>query len=156
MKSFLLLTNEDLVELGINAFGARKRMILAINQINAEAPQEYDWVQIAECKDIQSLLTQINMDHYIGKPYHSNHEMPLHASHALIEFFDEFAFTEEFVKNEVDIETFKMLTNNDLKQLGVQTFGERKRIVIAINQLKSGKFSGSVAVGAERRPSISW
>lgn len=67
LKSFRLLTNEDLVELGINAFGARKRMILAINQINSEAPQEHDWVQISECKNIQSLLTQINLDHYIGK-----------------------------------------------------------------------------------------
>lgn len=63
---------------------------------------------------------------------------------------------DEFVKHEVDIETFKMLTANDLKQLGVQTFAERKRIIIAINQLKSGKFSGSAAVGAERRPSMGW
>lgn len=63
---------------------------------------------------------------------------------------------DEFVKHEVDIETFKMLTANDLKQLGVQAFAERKRIIIAINQLKSGKFSGSVAVGAERRPSMGW
>lgn len=72
-------------------------------------------------------------------------------------FFFLIAFSpDEFVKHEVDIETFKMLTSNDLKQLGVQTFAERKRIIIAINQLKSGKFSGSVAVGAERRPSMGW
>ena len=61
------MTNEDLLELGINAFGARKRMLLAINQLKSEAPQEHEWLQIGECKDIQSLLTQINLDHYIGE-----------------------------------------------------------------------------------------
>lgn len=67
IKTFALLTNEDLLELGINAFGARKRMLLAINQLKSEAPQEHEWLQIGECKDIQSLLTQINLDHYIGE-----------------------------------------------------------------------------------------
>lgn len=54
------------MELGINAFGARKRMQLAINQLKAEAPQDHEWLQIAECNDIQSLLTQISLEHYIG------------------------------------------------------------------------------------------
>lgn len=51
---------------------------------------------------------------------------------------------------------FITLTANELMELGVNSFAERKRLLIAINQLKSGKFSGSIAVGAERRPSMNW
>lgn len=72
IKTFILLTNEDLMELGITAFGARKRMQLAISQLKAEAPQEHEWLQIGECKDIQSLLTQISLEHYIGNNMHSH------------------------------------------------------------------------------------
>lgn len=45
------------------------------------------------------------------------------------------------------------MTSNELIELGVEQFYERKRLRLAINQLKSERFAGSAAPGAERRPS---
>lgn len=45
------------------------------------------------------------------------------------------------------------LTSHDLIELGVKPFIERKRMILAINQLKSERFAGSAAPGAERRSS---
>lgn len=70
IKTFTLLTGEDLLELGINTFGARKRLLLAINQLKNENPSINEWHLISECKDIPSLLTQLNLERYIGKAKH--------------------------------------------------------------------------------------
>lgn len=58
------------------------------------------------------------------------------------------------MRNEIDWKTFLTLTSHDLTELGVKPFIERKRLLLAINQLKSERFFGSVAPGAERRPSV--
>lgn len=57
------------------------------------------------------------------------------------------------MQNEIDLKTFMTLTTLELAELGVMSFIERKRFLLAINQLKSERFSGSAAPGAERRPS---
>lgn len=63
------------------------------------------------------------------------------------------------------MEMFPSLTADNLVELGITAFGARKRLLFAINQLKwergiegpkLGKFSGSAAPGAERRPSNGW
>lgn len=72
---------------------------------------------------------------------------------------------DNFVVNEIDLEMFTTLTGENLVELGISAFGARKRLLYAINQLKAersllqqtfGKFSGSAAPGAERRPSAGW
>lgn len=60
-----MLTGEDLLELGITTFGARKRLLMAINQLKTENPTTNEWHSISECKDIPSLLTQLNLERYI-------------------------------------------------------------------------------------------
>lgn len=49
------------------------------------------------------------------------------------------------------MKTFVTLTFRDLAELGVKTFLEKKRLILAINQMKSERFAGSAAPGAERR-----
>lgn len=58
--------------------------------------------------------------------------------------------------HEVDMKIFVTLTSNDLVEMGIERFVDRKRLLIAINQLKSERFTGSAAPGAERRPSMGW
>lgn len=67
--------------------------------------------------------------------------------------------TANFVVNEIDIEIFATLTDENLVELGITAFGARKRILLAITKLnadRSIKYSGSHAPGAERRPSSGW
>lgn len=65
----------------------------------------------------------------------------------------------------IDIEKFSKLTSDDLIQLGITGVGPRKKLLLAINQLRVersiptmrqslGRFSGSAAPGAERRASL--
>lgn len=61
---------------------------------------------------------------------------------------------ENFIQNEIDLKTFVTLTSHELTELGVEPFLERKKLLLAINQLKSERFVGSAAPGAERRPSV--
>ena len=63
---FTTLTGEDLLELNIKAFGARKKLLLAINQLKSETPPSSEWVQLSDFKDIPSLFTHLEMDHHIG------------------------------------------------------------------------------------------
>lgn len=60
---------------------------------------------------------------------------------------------------------FASLTAENLTELGISAFGARKRLLLAITQLNAerslarsslGRFSGSAAPGAERRPSNGW
>lgn len=69
MRIFATLTFDDLMELNITAFGARKRLILAINQLKTEIQPNDDWIQLSEYEDIPSLLKHLKMDRYIGE-YH--------------------------------------------------------------------------------------
>lgn len=45
------------------------------------------------------------------------------------------------------------LNASDLDELGVKPFIEKKRLLLAIQQLKAESFAGSAAPGAERRSS---
>lgn len=67
MKIFATLTTDDLMELNITAFGARKRLILAINQLKTEIQPNDDWIQLSEYEDMPSLLKHLKMDRYIGE-----------------------------------------------------------------------------------------
>lgn len=81
----------------------------------------------SRCNDLYEVLAKLNLSKYI----------------------------EVFSGQDVDLATFLTLTEDDLSRLGVATFGARRKILVAIQELrKQGPiFSGSVAVGAERRPS---
>lgn len=60
------------------------------------------------------------------------------------------------------MEMFASLTADNLTEMGITAFGPRKRLMLAIDQLKSenlrtlgmGRFGCSAAPGAERRPSV--
>ncbi|KAG8238061.1 hypothetical protein J437_LFUL014371 [Ladona fulva] len=66
-------------------------------------------------------------------------------------------YTYLFTSQEIDMTTFITLNDNDLKQLGIATFGARRKILLAINELKKDKshFRGEAAPGAERKTSNS-
>ncbi|KAH8410233.1 hypothetical protein KR009_009391 [Drosophila setifemur] len=104
-------------------------------------------MQLAQHKDIQTLLTSLGLEHYI----------------------------KIFVLNEIDLEVFTTLTEENLMELGIAAFGARKKLLAAIHTLlaneaacsnmpsssssqnsQSPRFSGSAAPGAERRPSNQW
>lgn len=79
MKIFVTLSNEDLHELKINAFGARKRLLLAINQLKTESRNNLssehvcDYIHLSDFKDIPSLFTHLEMSHHIGKTSCNNY-----------------------------------------------------------------------------------
>ncbi|XP_037828620.1 protein bicaudal C [Lucilia sericata] len=102
-------------------------------------------LQLTQYKDIHSLLTALGLEHYI----------------------------KIFVLNEIDLEMFSTLTEENLMELGITAFGARKKMLTAIHTLQaneaatstmpttssnasSPRFSGSAAPGAERRPSNQW
>lgn len=66
IKMFATLTGEDLLELKINTFGARKRLLWAINQLKTETPPSSEWVQLSDYEDIPSLFAHLEMGHHIG------------------------------------------------------------------------------------------
>ena len=41
-------------------------------------------------------------------------------------------FLELFEENEIDLDVFKTLTENELRDLGIQAFGVRRRMVLTI------------------------
>lgn len=64
-------------------------------------------------------------------------------------------YIERFVEHEIDLELFKTLTENDLRDLGIHAFGVRRRMLLTIAELnKKTVFSGSAAPGAERRTAV--
>ncbi|XP_059618015.1 protein bicaudal C [Phlebotomus argentipes] len=92
--------------------------------------------QIGHHRDLHSLLTSLGLEHYINT----------------------------FVSNDIDLEIFSTLTEEDLTKLGITSFGARKKLLMAITGLAvvsntptnhRPKFSGSAAPGAERRTSSS-
>lgn len=102
-------------------------------------------LQLTQYKDIHSLLTALGLEHYI----------------------------KIFVLNEIDLEMFTTLTEENIMEMGITAFGPRKKMLTAIHTLQaneavtstmppassnasSPRFSGSAAPGAERRPSNQW
>nr|CAD7424018.1 unnamed protein product [Timema monikensis] len=61
-------------------------------------------------------------------------------------------YTHLFNSNDIDLEMFPSLTENDLREIGVNALGARRRMLVAIAELKKQQymFSGSAAPGAER------
>lgn len=66
IKMFGKLTAEDLLKLKINTFGARKRLLFAIDQLNAETTSFSESRQLPDFKDIPSLFAHLEMGHHIG------------------------------------------------------------------------------------------
>nr|XP_036216038.1 protein bicaudal C isoform X2 [Bactrocera oleae]XP_036216039.1 protein bicaudal C isoform X2 [Bactrocera oleae]XP_036216040.1 protein bicaudal C isoform X2 [Bactrocera oleae]XP_036216041.1 protein bicaudal C isoform X2 [Bactrocera oleae] len=105
-------------------------------------------LKLSQHKDIHTLLTSLGLEHYI----------------------------KTFVTNEIDLEMFTTLNEENLLELGITAFGARRKLLLAINTLQaneatqaampiisaaqsnnsSPRFSGSAAPGAERRPSNQW
>ncbi|XP_053958137.1 protein bicaudal C [Anastrepha ludens] len=105
-------------------------------------------LNLPQHKDIHTLLTSLGLEHYI----------------------------KTFVTNEIDLEMFTTLNEDNLLELGITAFGARRKLLLAINALQaseatnagmpivtapqanssSPRFSGSAAPGAERRPSNQW
>ena len=44
-------------------------------------------------------------------------------------------YTDLFLRHEIDLETFAQLSEPDLKEIGVQTFGARKKLACLANSL---------------------
>lgn len=78
-------------------------------------------------------------------------------NHLKLIFEKKTIFTGNFVEHEVDMEMFVHLTDKDLiENLGINAFGARKRLLLAIQELKRPSSIFSAAPGAERRPSAGW
>merc|ERR1711936_1457922 len=45
-------------------------------------------------------------------------------------------YTDLFVRHEVDLQTFATLTEQDLREIGIQTFGARKKLLLLANKVK--------------------
>ncbi|XP_072335014.1 protein bicaudal C homolog 1-B-like isoform X2 [Scyliorhinus torazame] len=46
-------------------------------------------------------------------------------------------YTDIFQQQEIDLQTFLTLTDQDLKELGITTFGARRKMLLAISELFS-------------------
>lgn len=55
---------------------------------------------------------------------------------------------EKFESNKIDEDTLKSMTENDLKDIGIDALGDRKKIREAINVLSGGSSSGGAGKGA--------
>lgn len=110
--TFMTLTDDDLRELGIGALGARKKMLLAIQAENSRTgraeSRKHSFPSFAYCSDLRELLEKIDLAKYFSV----------------------------FQEQEVDLPTFMTLTDKDLKELGISTFGIRKKILVTIQDLK--------------------
>ena len=42
-------------------------------------------------------------------------------------------YTDLFLRHEIDLDTFATLTDDDLKEIGIQTFGARKKMKLLAN-----------------------
>ncbi|XP_073993558.1 protein bicaudal C isoform X2 [Rhodnius prolixus] len=65
-------------------------------------------------------------------------------------------YSQLFKKHEIDTSTFRTLTENDLKEIGISMVGPRRKIMICIAELNNRErnpMRGSAAPGAERRSS---
>ena len=45
-------------------------------------------------------------------------------------------YTDVFLRNEVDLQTFATLTDEELKEVGIPTFGARKKLLLLARQTK--------------------
>lgn len=59
--------------------------------------------------------------------------------------------TRYFQEQEIDLDTFSLLNNKDLIELGITTFGARRKMLLAISRLRKQMIPFSAAPGAERK-----
>lgn len=62
-------------------------------------------------------------------------------------------YTDLFQQQEIDLSTFLTMTDQDLKDLGISTFGARRKMLLAISDLSKQSFCA--APGAERSTGLS-
>nr|4RQN_A Chain A, Protein bicaudal C homolog 1 [Homo sapiens]4RQN_B Chain B, Protein bicaudal C homolog 1 [Homo sapiens]4RQN_C Chain C, Protein bicaudal C homolog 1 [Homo sapiens] len=48
-------------------------------------------------------------------------------------------YTDVFQQQEIDLQTFLTLTDQDLKELGITTFGAREKMLLAISELNKNR-----------------
>lgn len=48
-------------------------------------------------------------------------------------------YTDIFQQQEIDLQTFVTLTDPDLKELGITTFGARRKMILAISELNKSR-----------------
>ncbi|MED6252609.1 Protein bicaudal C 1-B, partial [Ataeniobius toweri] len=48
-------------------------------------------------------------------------------------------YTDIFQQQEIDLQTFLTLTDQDLKELGITTFGARRKMLLAISELNKNR-----------------
>nr|KAF6424520.1 BicC family RNA binding protein 1 [Molossus molossus] len=48
-------------------------------------------------------------------------------------------YTDVFQQQEIDLQTFLTLTDQDLKELGITTFGARRKMLLAISELNKNR-----------------
>ncbi|CAG9858598.1 unnamed protein product [Phyllotreta striolata] len=76
-----------------------------------------------DCEDLSGVLSSIGLDRYISL----------------------------FAKNEIDLALFCTLNDKDLFEIGVSTFGARKKMLLTITELNKRSNNFLAAPGAERR-----
>nr|XP_023029360.1 protein bicaudal C isoform X2 [Leptinotarsa decemlineata] len=79
----------------------------------------------SEWTDLPTMLTSLGLERYIGL----------------------------FTRHEIDLTTFPTLTDKDLIEIGINAFGARRKILLAISELNKRSNSFSAAPGAERKNS---
>ncbi|CAH1180296.1 unnamed protein product [Phaedon cochleariae] len=79
----------------------------------------------SEWTDLAGMLTSLGLERYIGV----------------------------FTTHEIDLTTFPTLTDKDLMEIGINAFGARRKILLAISELNKRSNSFSAAPGAERKNS---
>ncbi|XP_066595085.1 protein bicaudal C homolog 1-like isoform X2 [Prorops nasuta] len=64
-------------------------------------------------------------------------------------------YIRNFISHEVDMTMFPTLTEKDLSEIGITTWGAKRKIMLLITEMKTrtSPFSGSAAPGAERKSS---
>jgi hypothetical protein len=50
-------------------------------------------------------------------------------------------YTQSFLEQEIDLQTFVTMSDNDLREMGVNTFGARRKMSMAIKELSGNKIS---------------
>ncbi|MGH0127333.1 UNVERIFIED_CONTAM: hypothetical protein FKN15_030670 [Acipenser sinensis] len=124
LQTFLTLTDQDLKELGITTFGARRKMLLAVSAEH--------YLSCSNYMDCISSMTGSNGCNLNGSFKGSD----------LPELFSKLGlgkYTDVFQQQEIDLQTFLTLTDQDLKELGITTFGARRKMLLAVSELNKNR-----------------
>ncbi|XP_046645436.1 uncharacterized protein LOC124335976 [Daphnia pulicaria] len=128
LDMFKTLTDEDFTTLGIRSFGARKIMVNAIQGgggfgggSGAGAPSAPICFTISRyCPYCRTTTEFQGLAHHLSQ---------------LLEALGLSHHNEIFVENEINLDMFKTLTDEDFTTLGIRSFGARKIMLAAIQEL---------------------